>query len=318
MVSPRVDAARIVDSSPPRMFLFEPRLDIKNYRSPTNGEAGRTGLATVSFRILAANARGSQAARIADPDRQDAVTAPLLEVERLVVGYGSAAVLHGVDLTIDEGSLVALVGGNGAGKSTLLRAISGLVPPRSGAIRFRGQNIAGLPPERIARLGLLHVPEGRHVFADQTTEDNLFLGAYRRMQHEGRAAIRRDVEATFERFPQLAERRHSLAGLLSGGEQQILAIARALIGKPDLLMLDEPSLGLAPRITSLIFSLLDDERRKGVTILLVEQLAYAALGIADRGYVLSRGAIALSGASRDLLADPEIRKAYLGAGQHGA
>jgi branched-chain amino acid transport system ATP-binding protein len=244
------------------------------------------------------------------------VTAPLLEVERLVVGYGSAAVLHGVDLTIDEGSLVALVGGNGAGKSTLLRAISGLIPSRSGAVRFRGRAIDRLAPDRIARLGLLHVPEGRHVFPDQTTEDNLTLGAYRRMRREGRAAVRRDVESYFERFPQLAERRHSLAGLLSGGEQQILAIARALIGKPELLMLDEPSLGLAPQITSLIFRLLDEERRKGVTILLVEQLAYAAIGIADRGYVLSRGAIALSGASQDLLADPEIRSAYLGDGRH--
>jgi branched-chain amino acid transport system ATP-binding protein len=243
---------------------------------------------------------------------------PLVEMRNIQVSFGGVRAVDSVSVDLRAGEVVGLVGGNGAGKSTLLRAISGLVPPRSGAIRFRGQNIAGLAPERIARMGLLHVPEGRHVFADQTTEDNLFLGAYRRMQHEGRAAIRRDVEATFERFPQLAERRHSLAGLLSGGEQQILAIARALIGKPDLLMLDEPSLGLAPRITSLIFSLLDDERRKGVTILLVEQLVYAALGIADRGYVLSRGAIALSGASRDLLADPEIRKAYLGAGQHGA
>jgi branched-chain amino acid transport system ATP-binding protein len=244
------------------------------------------------------------------------VTAPLLEVERLVVGYGSAAVLHGVDLAIDEGSLVALVGSNGAGKSTLLRAISGLVPSRSGSIRFRGRAIGGMAAERIARLGLLHVPEGRHVFPDQTTEDNLYLGAYRRMRRDGRAAIRRDVESYFERFPQLAERRRSLAGLLSGGEQQILAIARALIGKPALLMLDEPSLGLAPRVTSLIFRLLDDERRKGVTILLVEQLAYAALGIADRGYLLSRGTIALSGTSRDLLADPEIRSAYLGEERH--
>jgi branched-chain amino acid transport system ATP-binding protein len=246
------------------------------------------------------------------------MTAPLLEVEQLVVGYGSAAVLHGVDLRIDEGSLVALVGGNGAGKSTLLRAISGLIPPRSGTIRFRGETITGLAPERIARLGLLHVPEGRHVFPDQTTEDNLTLGAYRRIRREGGAAIRRDVEAVFERFPQLAERRHSLAGLLSGGEQQILAVARALIGKPALLMLDEPSLGLAPRITSLIFRLLEEERRKGVTILLVEQLAYAALGIADRGYVLARGGIALSGASGELLADPAIRQAYLGEGRHGA
>jgi len=241
---------------------------------------------------------------------------PLLEVSALAAGYGSAVVLHGVDLFVNEGELVALVGSNGAGKSTLLRTISGLVSVSSGEIKFLGQSIHRLSAAEISRLGILHVPEGRRVFPDQSTEDNLYLGAYRRMTRRNRKAIRGDVEALFERFPQLAERRKRLAGLLSGGEQQILAIARALIGKPRLLMLDEPSLGLAPAIVDTVFEALVHERSKGLTILLVEQLAYAALSIADRGYVFNRGAVALSGPSAALLSDAEVRRAYLGEDRH--
>ncbi len=241
---------------------------------------------------------------------------PLLEVRNLAVAYGSATALFGIDISVHEGELVAIVGGNGAGKSTLLRTISGVIRPVRGEIFFLGQPIAGLAPEAIARLGLLHVPEGRRVFPDQSVEDNLYLGAYRRLKAEGRRRIRQDVEALFARFPQIAERRRSLAGLLSGGEQQILAIARALIGRPKLLMLDEPSLGLAPAIIATVFQTLAQERRSNITILLVEQLAYAALSIADRGYMLRRGEIALGGSPRTLLDDAEVRQAYLGEAQH--
>jgi len=241
---------------------------------------------------------------------------PLLQVNGLTAAYGSAAVLHGVEITVNEGELVALVGSNGAGKSTLLRTISGLISPTGGEIRFLGQPVHHLAPEEITRLGLLHVPEGRHVFPDQSTEDNLHLGAYRRRKSDGSKQIRADVEALFERFPQIGRRRKNLAGLLSGGEQQILAIARALIGKPRLLMLDEPSLGLAPAIIDIVFQTLLHERSNGMTILLVEQLAYAALSIADRGYILSRGTVALSGASQVLLNDAEVKRHYLGEVQH--
>ncbi len=241
---------------------------------------------------------------------------PMLDVRELTAAYGSARVLHRVNITVNEGELVALVGGNGAGKSTLLRTISGLISPASGEVKFLGHPIDQFAPEEITRLGLLHVPEGRHVFPDQSVEDNLYLGAYRRAKAEGRAQIRADVKALFERFPQLAERRKSLAGLLSGGEQQILVIARALIGRPKLLMLDEPSLGLAPAIIDAVFETLLLERQNGLTILLVEQLAYAALSIADRGYVLNRGTIALSGPSRILLSNAEVRRTYLGEDRH--
>ena len=236
----------------------------------------------------------------------------VLEVEGLVAGYGAATVLQGVDLEVREGELVALVGSNGAGKSTLLRTISGLVRPLAGSIRFAGRSIAGLAPEVIARSGLLHVPEGRRVFADQTTEDNLLLGAYRRLGKVDRSTLQRDVEDFFRRFPQLAERRHSMAGFLSGGEQQMLAVARALIGQPKLIMLDEPSLGLAPSIVEAVLDILVEQRRQGTTILLVEQLAEAALAIADRGYVMSQGTVVNTGSGRDLLANDDVRRAYLG------
>lgn len=243
-------------------------------------------------------------------------TTPMLEVRGLAAAYGSVKVLHDVDVTVNAGELVALVGGNGAGKSTLLRTVSGLVSPIRGEIRFLSRPIHRCSAEEITRLGLLHVPEGRHVFPDQTVEDNLYLGAYCRLKSENRGRVHADIAALFERFPQIAERRRTLAGLLSGGEQQILAIARALIGKPRLLMLDEPSLGLAPAVVQIVFDMLVSERRKGMTILLVEQLAYAALSIADRGYVLRRGAIVLSGTPQALLNDTEVKRAYLGGERH--
>jgi branched-chain amino acid transport system ATP-binding protein len=240
------------------------------------------------------------------------VTPPLLSIRGLCAGYGAADVIDSVDLTVEPGELVAVIGSNGAGKSSLLRAISGLIRIRSGTVDFMGKSLVNLAPERIARLGLLHVPEGRRVFADQTTEDNLWLGAYRRL-NDGNV-IAREIEELLERFPQLNERRHSRAGLLSGGEQQILAIARALMAAPQLLMLDEPSHGLAPTIVDAVFELLKDLRAKGTTILLVEQLAYGALSIADRGYVLSHGTIVSHGSSGALLGDAEIQRAYLGQG----
>jgi branched-chain amino acid transport system ATP-binding protein len=239
------------------------------------------------------------------------VTAPILSIHDLCAGYGAADAIDSVDLTVASGELVAVIGSNGAGKSSLLRAISGLIRIRRGTVDFLGHSMVNMAPQRIAQLGLLHVPEGRRVFADQTTEDNLWLGAYRRLS-DRRGDIAREIEQLLERFPQLKERRNSRAGLLSGGEQQILAIARALIAKPRLLMLDEPSHGLAPTIVDAVFELLSELRAKGTTILLVEQLAYGALSIADRGYVLSHGKIAGHGSSTSLLSDSEIQRVYLG------
>jgi branched-chain amino acid transport system ATP-binding protein len=239
------------------------------------------------------------------------VTAPLLSIQGLSAGYGQVDVIDAVDLAVAPGELVAVIGSNGAGKTSLLRAISGLMRIRKGSIDFMGQSLLKLAPERIARLGLLHVPEGRRVFADQTVEDNLWLGAYRRLSGQ-RSEIAREIEELFERFPQIKQRRTSLAGLLSGGEQQILAVARALIAQPKLLMLDEPSHGLAPTVVEAIFELLKELRAKGTTILLVEQLAYGALSIADRAYVLSHGRIISAGSGALLLEDPEIQRAYLG------
>ena len=210
------------------------------------------------------------------------------------------------------GEFVSVVGGNGAGKSTLLRTVSGLIRPTHGRIVFDGQSIVGLAPEKIAALGVAHVPEGRHVFPDQSTEDNLWLGAWYRLRSESRATVASDVAALFERFPRLAERRRSPAGVLSGGEQQMLAIARALIGRPKLLMLDEPSLGLAPLVIQVMFDTLARERQSGTTILLVEQRAYAALAASDRAYVLERGRLVKEGESRALMKDPLVRAAYLG------
>ena len=237
------------------------------------------------------------------------MTSPLLQLEQLSVRYGSVQALHGIDLEVRQGELVTLLGSNGAGKSSTLRAISALVPAAGGRILWRGAPLAGVPAHRIVRLGIGHCPEGRRVLSRQSVAANLELGAYLRRD---RAAIAADLERCYDLFPRLAERRQQLAGALSGGEQQMLAIARALMGRPELLMLDEPSLGLAPRLVGEVMQALAQLHQGGLTILLVEQNAKAALEIADRGYVLEAGQLTLQGPARQLLADPELRAAYLG------
>lgn len=234
---------------------------------------------------------------------------PLLEVNRLSVNYGGIQALKEIDLVVNVGEVVTLIGANGAGKSTTLRAISRLIDARNGQIIYNGRNITRRPAHEVVRLGMAHSPEGRRVLARQTVLDNLELGAYIRSD---KAEIKADIDRQFVLFPRLAERRHQLAGTLSGGEQQMLAIARALMSRPKLLLLDEPSLGLAPAIVREIFSIIQNLRETGVTILLVEQNAHLALEIGDRGYVLEAGSITLSGKARDLLHDDRVRKAYLG------
>ncbi len=234
---------------------------------------------------------------------------PLLEVNRLSVNYGGIQALKEIDLVVNQGEVVTLIGANGAGKSTTLRAVSRLIDARNGQIIYNGRNITRRPAHEVVRLGMAHSPEGRRVLARQTVLDNLELGAYIRSD---KVEIKADIDRQFERFPRLAERRHQLAGTLSGGEQQMLAIARALMSRPKLLLLDEPSLGLAPAIVREIFSIIQNLRETGVTILLVEQNAHLALEVGDRGYVLEAGSITLSGKARDLLHDDRVRKAYLG------
>ena len=234
---------------------------------------------------------------------------PLLKLEGLGVRYGSVSVLEGLDLEVHTGELVSLLGSNGAGKSTTLRAISRLVGASSGRILWRGANLEHTPAHRTLRLGIGHCPEGRRLLGRQTVARNLELGAYLRRDQEG---IRQDLERCYQLFPRLAERRPQLAGALSGGEQQMLAIARSLMGRPTLLMLDEPSLGLAPRLVAEVMAVLADLHQQGQTILLVEQNAQAALEIADRGYVLEAGRRTLEGRAADLLGNPALRAAYLG------
>jgi len=234
---------------------------------------------------------------------------PLLKLEGLGVRYGSVRALEGLDLEVHEGELVSLLGSNGAGKSTTLRAISRLVGASSGRILWRGANLENTPAHRTLRLGIGHCPEGRRLLGRQTVARNLELGAYLRRDQEG---IHQDLERCFQLFPRLAERRQQLAGALSGGEQQMLAIARSLMGRPTLLMLDEPSLGLAPRLVAEVMAVLADLHRQGQTILLVEQNAQAALEIADRGVVLEAGRRTLEGRASDLLGNPALRAAYLG------
>jgi branched-chain amino acid transport system ATP-binding protein len=233
----------------------------------------------------------------------------LLEVKGLSVNYGGIQALQNIDLTVKTGEVVTLIGANGAGKSTTLRAISRLIKLRSGSIYYNGRNITRCPAYKVVRFGIAHSPEGRRVLARQTVLDNLELGAYVRSQS---ADVKADIERQFEIFPRLAERRSQLAGTLSGGEQQMLAIARALMSRPKLLLLDEPSLGLAPAIVREIFSIIQNLQATGVTILLVEQNATLALQVADRGYVLEAGCITLAGQASHLLNDQRVRKAYLG------
>jgi branched-chain amino acid transport system ATP-binding protein len=234
--------------------------------------------------------------------------APLLELNDLAVRYGPVQALHGLNLVVHKGECVSLLGSNGAGKSTTLRAVSALVPG-SGRILWRGGDLAGVPAHQLVRLGIGHCPEGRRVISRQSVLANLELGAYRR--HD-RAGISADLERCYALFPRLAERRSQLAGALSGGEQQMLAIARALMGRPELLMLDEPSLGLAPKLVGEMMAALAQLNGEGLTLLLVEQNAQAALEIADRGYVLEAGRLTLQGPAKQLLADPKLRAAYLG------
>jgi branched-chain amino acid transport system ATP-binding protein len=235
---------------------------------------------------------------------------PLLELKSVTVGYGSHAVLHEVDLTLDRGEIITLLGANGAGKSTLAKTVSGLLPLQAGSILLEGEPIASLPPAERLRRGIAHVPEGRQIFAGMTVAENLALGAYT-VSEADRAARLQEVLA---RFPVLRERMNDLAGNFSGGQQQILAIARGLMSKPKILVLDEPSLGIAPLLVAEIFRLVVALREQGITILLVEQNARAALSIADRGYVFEQGRIALAGAAKDLLNSPEIAERYLGMG----
>ncbi len=232
----------------------------------------------------------------------------MLEIDQLAVRYGAIEALKGVSLQVNTGEIVTLIGGNGAGKSTLMKAISGLEPLAGGAIRFEGRDLADVPAHRRVALGIAQSPEGRQVFADQTVHDNLVLGAYLRRD----AGIDKDIEAQFTLFPRLRERSAQLAGTLSGGEQQMLAMSRALMARPRLLLLDEPSLGLAPLVVREIFSVIRTLRERGVTVLLVEQMANQALKVADRAYVLKTGEITSQGAARALLADPAVREAYLG------
>ncbi|MCC7372519.1 MAG: ABC transporter ATP-binding protein [Chloroflexi bacterium] len=232
----------------------------------------------------------------------------MLAVEGLETWYGGIAALRGVTFEVPSGTVVALVGANGAGKSTTLNTVSGLLVPRAGSVRFDGKEIGGWRADRIASLGLVQVPEGRQVLAPLTVEENLLLGAYTRRDRE----VRADLDATFVRFPRLAERRYQLAGSLSGGEQQMLAIGRALLARPRLLMLDEPSLGLAPLIVADVFRLIADLKAQGSTILLVEQNARRALAVADTAHVLEGGRITRSGPAAALRDDPAIVAAYLG------
>jgi branched-chain amino acid transport system ATP-binding protein len=238
------------------------------------------------------------------------MTDALLRIQNLAVHYGAIHALKGVNLEVRQGEVVAIIGGNGAGKSTLMKAVSGLEPAAGGQIVFDAQDLAAVPAHRRVALGIAQSPEGRQVFADQTVRDNLLLGAYLRPARA--PEVERDIETQFATFPRLRERQHQLAGTMSGGEQQMLAIARALMARPRVLLLDEPSLGLAPLVVKEIFAVIRQLKAQGVTILLVEQMATQALKVADRAYVLKTGEITSSGPAASLLADPAIREAYLG------
>jgi branched-chain amino acid transport system ATP-binding protein len=234
----------------------------------------------------------------------------LLEIDNLRVCYGSIEALRGISLRVDEGEVVTLIGANGAGKSTTLRTISGLLEPRGGTIRFAGEAIQGWPPHLVVKSGLVQVPEGREIFANLSVDENLQLASFLRTD---KAAIRADRERALELFPRVRERLGQRAGTLSGGEQQMLAIARALVARPKLLMLDEPSLGLAPQLVRSIFQVIREINREGTTILLVEQNANMALNVAHRAYVIEVGEIRMEGPASKLAASDEVRKAYLGA-----
>lgn len=233
----------------------------------------------------------------------------MLKINDINVFYGAIHAIKGVSLEVNKGEIVTLIGANGAGKSTILRTISGLLKPKSGTIQFEGQEIAGMPAHEIVKTGISQVPEGRRIFAEMSVQENLELGAFIRKDKDG---IKEDMEKVFVRFPRLKERIGQLAGTLSGGEQQMLAMGRALMSRPRLLLLDEPSMGLAPLLIKEIFTIIQDINKAGTTVLLVEQNANMALSIAHRAYVLETGRITLSGDAKKLAASDEVRKAYLG------
>ena len=238
----------------------------------------------------------------------------MLTVEKLYAGYGKVQVLHGLDLRVDAGQLVTLIGSNGAGKTTTLRALSGMIRPESGKIVLDGQEIAGLPSHAITRRGLAHSPEGRRVFGTLSVADNLVMGAFPRLTgSRPKGDVSADLEKMYVLFPRLAERRSQYAGTLSGGEQQMLAMARALMLNPSVLLLDEPSMGLAPRLVAEVFATIRRLKQERITMLLVEQFAAAALDVADYGYVLENGRLAASGPAAALRDDPAVKAAYLGA-----
>jgi len=233
----------------------------------------------------------------------------MLKIDNINVYYGAIHALKGISVEVNVGEIVTLIGANGAGKSTILRTISGLLKPKTGTISFEGQNIAGMAAQDIVKLSISQVPEGRRVFANMTVLENLELGAYIRNDSKG---VKEDIEKIFDRFPQLTKRRSQLAGTMSGGEQQMLAMGRALMSRPRLLLLDEPSMGLAPLLVREIFSIIKEINASGTTVLLVEQNAHMALSIAHRAYVLETGRITLAGDAKELAASEEVRKAYLG------
>jgi branched-chain amino acid transport system ATP-binding protein len=234
--------------------------------------------------------------------------APLLEVDDIHTSYGSIEALKGISITVDEGEVVTLIGSNGAGKSTTLRSISGLTPPRTGSIKFRGEEISTLPAQEIVRLGISQSPEGRHCFQRMTVRENLELGAYLRRD----ANVKGDMERVFDLFPRLREREKQKAGTMSGGEQQMLAMGRALMAEPSLLLLDEPSMGLAPILVDRIYETVREINNQGTTILLVEQNANYALDVSKRGYVLETGKVVLADDSAALRDNPDVQNAYLG------
>ncbi len=233
----------------------------------------------------------------------------MLKIDNIHVYYGAIHALKGVSLEVKAGEIVTLIGANGAGKSTTLRTVSGLLAPKSGGISFLGENIAGMPAHEIVKHGISQVPEGRRIFAEMSVQENLEMGAFTR---KDKAGVEKDFEIVYNRFPRLKERRKQQAGTLSGGEQQMLAMGRAPIPRPQLLLLDEPSMGLAPLLIKEIFSIIEDINREGTTVLLVEQNANMALSIAHRAYVMETGRITLQGAAKELAASEDVRKAYLG------
>jgi len=236
----------------------------------------------------------------------------VIDVADLRVFYGSVAALKGINFSVRQGELVAIIGSNGAGKTTTMKTVSGiseLLKHVRGRVSILGERVESMPAHKIARLGVAHVPEGRKIFPNQTVRDNLMLGAFTRKDSD----VDKDIDAQYQRFPILGQRRNQPAGLMSGGEQQMLAVARGLMARPKVMLFDEPSMGLAPLIVKQVFDILAELKSEGMTILLVEQMAFQALEIADRAYVLETGEITLEGTGKELLADPKVKEAYLGA-----